>query len=1049
MADTTKKGKGPSTNSKPQAPQKQAQSNNVKEQPKVESKESKQEVVAPVENNDVVAVNPNTNQPDPVVAPKSKAPVKEKVYEQGKGTVKAVHSGDTLVIIQQQPGKAPVEREIQLTNIEAPKLGRRNRNEREADEAFAFASREFLRKSVIGKPVSFTVEQKSTNEKSTREYGYVYTNTDGQTPVDLAQLTVGEGWTRVRRRANKEGTVQPSSNRPEVEELIKLEEEAKEKNKGIHNKAAEKKVVRPVDEVVPTDVYEQLKKAPQQAVVERALTGSTLFLTLLPSYNEVRFILSGVDCPGQSQDSEWEPFGREAKFCTEFYLLNRDVQVILEGADKKSLYGTLDLRGNNISEELLKRGLAKYVDWSGSRTAFAERLKSAEKSAKDKKLNIWGNYVEPKALSKEDKKNIIIPGKEVTGKVTQIISASTILVVDSNNKEWTVQLSSVILPRGGQMKVHTKGEKPKEPQQEKATIVGEVPTAAKAKQQLTKMSDKEKEEREAALERTYAWEAKEYLRRRLIGQRVRCVLDYIQPADQNSNRNQGKGPQREEKDRHCFSVYLEKNNIAVELCAQGLASPRNHRGGEPRSKDYEDMLKAETVAKSQHKGKHQNPEKATPLVINDISSDVDQATKFLPSIKRARQRGVVMYVFNASKLKIYVPKENCELTVSISGIQTPRDKEEFSQESVAFVRERVFQREVEFEANRVDKGGNFGGSVYYNKESVATLLVAEGYAKLLRRNAQELPEYNELDNAENDAKRSRKNLWKDYDEAVEREAREKRNAERNAGKKEEESTNYFDIMVTEIIDATTFFVQKVGPDGDKLIELMKGLSLDDAAAPSDYAPKVTDLVRAQYTQDDQWYRATVTAVEGDKYRVLYVDYGNSEVVPAARVKPLSAKFGQEGLRYQAQKAHLAYVKPPNVKEDYGQEAAETLRDLVEDRTLMAQREYEDETGDLWLSLLDGNTHLAATLVREGLAKVKKPRGGRDVNFLQRRDAIDAIVNSLKKEEKVAKDSRTAIWEFGDVGSDDEDDRSFNKGKKDNKKKPAKDASSPASAPKKA
>jgi len=98
MADTTKKTKNAPQN-KQAAPQKQSQPpavNNVKES-------KKEEVKAPVVTEEPSQIiNPNTNQPDPVVSNKSKPPKKERVYQQGKGTVKAVLSGDTIVVIQQE-----------------------------------------------------------------------------------------------------------------------------------------------------------------------------------------------------------------------------------------------------------------------------------------------------------------------------------------------------------------------------------------------------------------------------------------------------------------------------------------------------------------------------------------------------------------------------------------------------------------------------------------------------------------------------------------------------------------------------------------------------------------------------------------------------------------------------------------------------------------------------------------------------------------------------------------------------------------------------------
>jgi staphylococcal nuclease domain-containing protein 1 len=67
-----------------------------------------------------------------------------------------------------------------------------------------------------------------------------------------------------------------------------------------------------------------------------------------------------------------EPFAAEAKYFVESRLLNRDVHVLLEGVDKyNNFYGTIQHPAGNISQELLKVGLAKVVDWSAK---FAKAL---------------------------------------------------------------------------------------------------------------------------------------------------------------------------------------------------------------------------------------------------------------------------------------------------------------------------------------------------------------------------------------------------------------------------------------------------------------------------------------------------------------------------------------------------------------------------------------------------------------------------------------------------------------------------------------------------
>jgi hypothetical protein len=68
-----------------------------------------------------------------------------------------------------------------------------------------------------------------------------------------------------------------------------------------------------------------------KGVIEFVRAGNVMRITLLPSLHDINLILSGVDCPATNAQGQFLPFGREAKFFTEHYLLNRDVEVILEG----------------------------------------------------------------------------------------------------------------------------------------------------------------------------------------------------------------------------------------------------------------------------------------------------------------------------------------------------------------------------------------------------------------------------------------------------------------------------------------------------------------------------------------------------------------------------------------------------------------------------------------------------------------------------------------------------------------------------------------------
>ncbi|XP_044092605.1 tudor domain-containing protein 1 [Neovison vison] len=54
-----------------------------------------------------------------------------------------------------------------------------------------------------------------------------------------------------------------------------------------------------------------------------------------------------------------------------------------------------------------------------------------------------------------------------------------------------------------------------------------------------------------------------------------------------------------------------------------------------------------------------------------------------------------------------------------------------------------------------------------------------------------------------------------------------------------------------------------------------------------YRPQIGDACCARYTSDDFWYRAIVLGTSDADVKVLYADYGNTEILPLSRVQPIS------------------------------------------------------------------------------------------------------------------------------------------------------------------
>ncbi len=206
---------------------------------------------------------------------------------------------------------------------------------------------------------------------------------------------------------------------------------------GIHTKD-NKLLVGAVRDIIPPGdggydakhVLELFKGQKVPMVIEQFRDGATVRGFLQPSFHWVTVFLSGVSCPGFKRSEVpgapdvADAFAQEAKYFVESRLLNRDVEVVLEGVDKyNNFYGTILHPAGNISEELLKVGLGKVIDWSAKFAKDAELLYKAERMAKEKRLRIWKDYSAPQRSATATGNSA-----EFVGKVVEIISGDFLVV---------------------------------------------------------------------------------------------------------------------------------------------------------------------------------------------------------------------------------------------------------------------------------------------------------------------------------------------------------------------------------------------------------------------------------------------------------------------------------------------------------------------------------------------------------------------------------------------------------------------------------------------
>ncbi|CAL5435878.1 unnamed protein product [Camellia sinensis] len=187
-----------------------------------------------------------------------------------RGKVKAVPSGDSLVIMGSTKAEIPPEKTITLSSLIAPRLARRGG----IDESFAWESREYLRKLCIGKDVTFRVDY--TVPAIGREFGSVFL---GDKNVSL--MVVAGGWAKVREQGQQKGEASPF-----LAELLHLEEQAKQQGLGRWSRApgAYEAAIRNLPPSAVGDsgnldamgLLASNKGRPMEAIVEQVRDGSTL-----------------------------------------------------------------------------------------------------------------------------------------------------------------------------------------------------------------------------------------------------------------------------------------------------------------------------------------------------------------------------------------------------------------------------------------------------------------------------------------------------------------------------------------------------------------------------------------------------------------------------------------------------------------------------------------------------------------------------------------------------------------------------------------------------
>jgi staphylococcal nuclease domain-containing protein 1 len=804
-----------------------------------------------------------------------------------------------------------------------------------------------------------------------REYGLIVL----PNKIMLPEQAVAEGWLKLRDDAGRKDESEEATHL--LDKLQAVEARARAESKGLWAESPSR--INSSSELSdPSRFVEEHKGQDIDSIVEKVLSGDRLIVRFLLSPTEhvqTMVLLAGIRAPAtkrtnpsDGKEQPAEPYGDEAQEFVEARLLQRGVksQVLGTTPNGQLVADVKHPTQGSITPFLLKAGLAKCTDHHT--TMLGQKmgvLRGAEKMARESRSGLYKDVVAPRATR---------PG-ESEATVSRVQSADTLFVRNKTGAEKRINLSSVRQP------------KPTDPKQS-----------------------------------PWVAEAKEFLRKKLIGKHVKFHVDGKRPATEGYD------------EREMCTVSIQGKNVGLMLVENGMASVIRHRQDDAdRSPIYDDLLLAEQTAQDEKKGLWSDKSPSVKQYV-DYSESLEKAKRQLSILSRQRKvPAIVDFVKSGSRFTVLVPRENAKLTFVLSGIRAPRSArndtekgEPFGKEAHEFANRRCQQRDVEIDVEDCDKVGGFIGTLYINRESFAKTLVEEGLASVHAYSAEKSGNANELFQAEQRAKDARKNLWQDYDPSQDEEVEPTAaatDATNGDAVPSSRRKDFRDVMVTHVENDGRLRIQEIGTGTAALTSLMSAFSkfhLDPSNAVGlPNPPKAGEFVAAKFTEDDQWYRARIRRNdrEAKKAEVVYVDYGNSETIPWSRLRPLTqTQFLPSKLKPQAVEAQLAFIQLPGNPE-YLADAVNFIAQETANRQLLANVEAADKDGSLQVVLYDpketnpGAESINSEVLSEGLAMVPKK-----LKSWER--ASSDILAAMKQKQDVAKEERRGQWEYGDLTEDD-------------------------------
>jgi len=322
---------------------------------------------------------------------------------------------------------------------------------------------------------------------------------------------------------------------------------------------------------------------------------------------------------------------------------------------------------------------------------------------------------------------------------------------------------------------------------------------------------------------------------------------------------------------------------------------------------------------------------------------------------------------------------------------------------------------------KVDDYATFIGQLWVDGKDFALQLIEKGYAKIHRPSLVKQPFFNAYKTAEDKAKSNKIGLWKYHNFEEEKKRLDDLAAARNA----QPTRSSYPIAVTDVRTGNQFSFQILNEEVSSLDELATSLHQEKFASHPPYTPKQYDIITAQFTVDDIWYRAQVLSEPKEKeglYEVRYIDFGNRESVGVDRIRKLPKEY-IDLLSPQAKDAKLLYVKAPALESEFGRDSLSALRDLMWEKVLTAEQVFTEKAPGLkntdWkdpqliyhliVTNNEEKLNLNNTMISQGHGKIQSLVADQDPYY-----------TTLEEIQEEARSKRLGIWQYGDYPDSDEE-----------------------------